>query len=255
MKPVDTNLLKQFANAFCFGRKGLSSDEIPEYFSRYEGGVPTAAGYDMSVTKSVLFVDTVKALSPENQRLALYDLCDSPPESKHEMPSKAERIKLLQALVEADGKSPLAVKLSKVTLQGVRSQWFTAASRLPDSPASAITAARTLVEGVCKTILTELGETPDSSGEVSRLVKQTRAALGIDAAQGASQNVHQILSGLGQIVDGLAGLSNKAGDRHGLAAGAKITDLSFAALAVHAAGTLSLFLIRVYRNTQRGPSQ
>jgi len=247
MKPVDANLVKQFANAFCFGRNGLSAKEIPEYFSQYESGVPTAASYEMSVTKAVLFVDTVKALSPENQYQALYDLCDSPPESKHKMPSEAERLKLLQALVMADGKSPLAVKLSAVTLQGVRSQWFIAASRLPNNPASAITAARTLVEGVCKTILTELGQTPDSSGELTTLVKQARAALCIDATQGASQNVHQILSGLGQIVNGLAGLSNKAGDRHGLATGAKITDLSLAALAVHAAGTLSLFLVRAYQ--------
>lgn len=255
MKPVDTNLLKQFAKVFCFGRKGFSAEEIPEFFSNYEGGVPTVASYDMTVSKSVLFVDSVKTLSPENQRLALYDLCDSPPESEHPMPSKAERKELLKALVQADGKSPLAVKLSKITLQGVRSQWFTAASRLPSSPASAITSARTLLEGVCKTILVELNETPDSSGDLSRLVKQTRAALGIDAAQGASQNVHQMLSGLGQIVDGIAGLSNKVGDRHGLAAGEKITDLSFAALTVHAAGTLSLFLVRVLRNIQRGPSQ
>lgn len=255
MKPVDMHLVKRFADTFCFGRKGFSADEIPAFFSSYEGAVPTVASYDMTVAKSVLFADSVRALSPENQRLALYDLCDSPPPSKHLMPSPEERRELLHALVQADGRAPLGLELSQLTIAGVRTQWFTAASRLPNSPAGAITAARTLLEGVCKTILVEIGETPDSSGDLSKLVKQTRAALGIDAAQGATQNVHQILLGLSQLVDGIAGLSNKAGDRHGLVSGAKITDLSFAGFAVHAAGTAALFLVRVHKDLQRGPGQ
>src|SRR5437867_1498767 len=55
--------------------------------------------------------------------------------------------------------------LSQVTLRAVRNQWFTAASRLPHSASSAITAARALLESTCQTILLERGETPDTSGD------------------------------------------------------------------------------------------
>jgi hypothetical protein len=253
MKPVPTDLIKCFADAFCFGKKGLSAAEIPQFFSAYEGAVPTAASYDMGVAKSVLFADCVRALSPENQRLALYDLCDSPPSSRHAMPNGEIRRGLLATLVQADGRSPIGIELSTITAYGIREHWFTAASRIPLSPAGAITAARALVESTCKTILVECGKTPDCSGDLARLYKQTREALGLDPRQGATQDVHRLSGGLTQIVDGLAGLSNKAGDRHGLPSGSKIADISYASLAVHAAGTASLFLVRVHKDIQRGP--
>jgi hypothetical protein len=251
VKAVPTNLVKQFAEAFCFGRTGFAADEIPQFFEQYQSGVPTAASYEMAITKAVLFADCVRSLSPENQRSALYDLCDNPPKSKHPMPDASTRLYLLHGLVQADGRSPLGISLSAMTLAGVRAQWFTAASRIPSSPAGAITAARTLVESTCKTILAERGEVADSSGDLSRLYKQTRKALGIDPDTGATQNVHQIINGLTQTVDGIARLSNAAGDRHGLVSGQKVEDGASAGLAVHAAGTVSLFLVRVHKDQQR----
>ena len=253
MKPVESTVIRRFADAFCYGRMGFSLEQIPAYFEQYQGSVPNLRNYVATPTKSAVFEDCVRSLSPENQRHALYDLCDNPPAARHTMPSEDARGELLALLVQADGKSPLSVELSSLTLSGVREQWFTAASRVPSSPAGAITAARTLIESTCKTILREQGETPDASGELGRLYKQVRTKLGIDPKQGASQSVNQMVGGLTQIVDGLAGLSNAAGDRHGLEGGAKIAELSFASLAVHAAGTASLFLIRVHKDVLRGP--
>lgn len=255
MKTVPIDLVKQFADAFCFGRTGFAADEIPEFFGQYQGGVPTAASYEMGTTKAVLFADCVRTLSPENQRMSLYDLCDRPPKSKHPMPDAATRLRLLHMLVQADGRAPLGVDLSSLTLAGIRTQWFTAASRIPSSPASAITAARALIESTCKTILTESSQIPDSSGDLPRLYKQTRKSLALDPDAGTSQSVHQIINGLVQTIDGLASLSNAAGDRHGLASGQKIEDGAFAGLAVHAAGTVCLFLARVHKNQKRGPVQ
>ncbi len=256
MKPVEITVISRFADAFSRGRMGFSLEQIPAHFEKYQGSVPNLSNCVGKPTKSVVFEDCVRSLSPENQRSALYDLCDNPPpDAKHPMPSEDVRRELLALLVQADGRSPLSVELSSLTLSGVRKQWFTAASRVPSSPAGAITAARTLIESTCSTILREQGETPDTSGELGKLYKQVRIKLGIDPKQGASQSVHQMVSGLTQIVDGLAGLSNAAGDRHGLEAGAKIAELSFASLAVHAAGTACVFLIRVHKDVLRGPSR
>ena len=254
MRPVDLLLAKRFGEAFADRRNGFSGEEIPQFFAKYHGAVPTTKGYLYSVTKAQVFADCLSSLSPENQRHALYDLCDVPPPSLHPMPSVGARKELLANLVEADGRSPLGIELSSLTLYGVRNQWSTAASRLPESSASAITAARSLLESTFKTILVELKETPDTSGDIAVLYKQIRSRLGIVTTQGASQNVHQIVSGLTVCVDGLAGLSNKGGDRHGLVAGARISDLSYAGLAVHSAGTVALFLVRTYKDITRGPT-
>jgi hypothetical protein len=252
MKPIPPNIIERIAEAFCYGRTGFSREEIPEYFMKYQGDVPTIHS-QFGATKTGVFVACVAALTPGNQRLALYDLCDDPPPSTHPMPSASVRAELLTALVQADGRAPLGVELSSMTIRGIRDHWFTAASRIPSSPAAAITAARSLLEATCKTILSEHGHKDRSGGDLAGVYKHVREVLGIDAKRGTGQNVHQIASGLSQIVDGLAGLSNKAGDRHGLEAGEKIDDISFASLAVHAAGTVSLFLARVHRDISRGP--
>jgi len=167
------------------------------------------------------------------------------------LPDKEKRLDLLRVLVGSDGMSPLGVDLSAVSLHGVRTQWFTATSRLGPSPSAAITAARALVETTCKTILAECGEPPDTSGDLVRLYNQTRRALKIQASSGSSQSVHQMLNGMSQVVDGLAALSNRGGDRHGLPEGIRITDRSVAVLAVHAAGTVSLFLVQTHRRSLR----
>jgi len=44
----------------------------------------------------------------------------------------------------------------------------------------------------------------------------------------------------------------KGGDRHGLESGSKIEDISYASLAVHAVGIVSLFLARVHKDLSRG---
>jgi len=251
---VPRQIIERFADAFAYSRSGFGADEIPAYFAAYQGDVPSSASFVYSPTKSELFIACVQALSPENQRQALYDLCDNPPTAKHPMPDLSAREKLLRDLVQADGQSPLGVELSGLSLTGVRAAWLRAASRLPSSPSAAITAARTMLESTCKTVLQERGEAPDESGDLGKLFKQTRKSLGLDPAKGVSQNVLQLANGLTQVVDGLAGLSNRAGDRHGLPSGAKVTNLSFASLAVHSAGTVALFLARIHRDLLRGPT-
>jgi hypothetical protein len=205
----------------------------------------------MPPTKRSYFLDCVASMTPENQRQFLYDLCDDPPVASGPLPDKTTRKALLSMLVAADGLSPLATDLSNLSVRAVRSQWFTAASRVTRSASASITAARTLLESTCQTILIELNETPDSSGDLSRLYNQTRRALHIDASSGVPQAVHQLLNGLVQVVNGLSALSNQAGDRHGLPEGARVSDRSMAGLAVHAAGTVALFLVITYRSSRR----
>lgn len=250
MRPVPAAIVTRFADTFCYGRRGYSLRELHDLFVEYQVDVPALAPSD-APTKGSYFHSSVAAMTPENQRQFLYDLCDDPPPATGPLPDENARRSLLSMLVAADGLSPLADGLSQVTLRAVRNQWFTAASRLPHSASSAITAARALLESTCQTILVERSETPDTSGDLGRLYNQTRRALQIEASAGVPQALHQLLSGLVQVVNGLAALSNQAGDRHGLPEGARISDHSMASLAVHAAGTVSLFLVRAHRSGRR----
>ncbi len=254
MQTVSTSIVKRFAARFCYGRSGYSLRELEELFVRYQVDVPSVDP-GLPPTKGAYFEQCVGAMTPENQRQFLYDLCDDPPPAIGALPDAAERLELLRALAGADGMTPIAVDLSALSMHGVRNQWFAAASRIGPSPSSAITAARALVETTCKTILTEHGETPDSSGDLGRLYNQARRTLQIQASSGSSQAVHQMLNGLCQVMDGLAALTNQGGDRHGLPAGLRITDRSVAVLAVHAAGTVSLFLVQTHRRSLRANDQ
>ncbi|MBW2342214.1 MAG: abortive infection family protein [Deltaproteobacteria bacterium] len=252
---VHPNTVQEFASAFAYGRNGLSLQELLDYFAQYQANVPSLHSLQHGTTKGSAFLECVASLSPENQRQALYDLCDHPPPAQHPMPKEEVRRDLLIHLMQGDGHSPLGTSLSELTLRDVRNQWFTAASRLPESPASAITAARALLETTCKTILQELCESPDRSGDLGKFYKLTRIQLAIGHTRGVSQAVHQIINGLTQVVEGTAAISNAAGDRHGLAEGERITELSIANLCVHAAGSVALFLTRAYKGMLRGPNE
>ena len=121
-----------------------------------------------------------------------------------------------------------------------------ASSRLPKSPSSAITAARTLVESTCKTILEECGEIPADSGDLQKLLKQVRDSLDLKTGHNVPKPVNEILSRLISCINGLAAISNDAGDRHGNVGGIRLEDITISSLIVHAAGTAALFLAQVH---------
>lgn len=189
MRPVPTAVVTRFADAFCFGRNGYSLRELHDLFVQYQVNVP-AVEPGIAPTKGSYFLSCVGAMTPENQRQFLYDLCDDPAPATGPLPDEATRRDLLSILAAADGVSPLAGDLSKVSIRAVRNQWFTAAPRVTHSASSAITAARALLESTCQTILVERGETPDTSGDLGRLYNQTRRALQIEASAGVPQALH-----------------------------------------------------------------
>jgi hypothetical protein len=186
MQPIPTSVVERFAAAFCYGRMGYSLRDLERLFVRYQVDVP-CVNPGLSPTKGSYFSQCVGAMTPETQRQFLYDLCDDPPPASGTLPSPEQRLELLRALGGADGMSPLGVSLSALSTIGVRNQWFAAASRLKPSPSSAITAARALLETTCKTILSERAETPDASGDLARLYKQTGRALQIQSSSGSAQ--------------------------------------------------------------------
>ena len=78
-----------------------------------------------------------------------------------------------------------------------------------------ITNIRSMLEAVQEEIIKLRGETvPDHKGDLIKLYKGTKKVLNLEANNKLSDILNQILSGLNNINVGLAGLSNKASDRH-----------------------------------------
>ncbi|RYG22461.1 MAG: abortive phage resistance protein, partial [Burkholderiales bacterium] len=88
-------------------------------------------------------------------------------------------------------------------------------TRIGDDPEGAITAARTLVESVCKLILDHLSIAYENDGDLGRLFKITARSLNLAVDQHEEQVFKQILTGMGSVVSGFASLRNSLGDAHG----------------------------------------
>lgn len=119
----------------------------------------------------------------------------------------------------------------------------------------AIGTAKELVETTCKTILTDLGKTPDSAWNVMELCKEARKELqltpdDISDASKAAKTVKTLLSNLATIVHGVAELRNPYGTGHGPEGRAKGLQPRHARLVAGAASTLAMFLFETHREQQ-----
>jgi hypothetical protein len=114
-------------------------------------------------------------------------------------------------------------------------------SAVESDPADAITAARALIESVCKLVLAELGEPVPDGDELPALYKKTALALRLDPTQYEAV-YRQTLSGLVSVVHGLAEVRNRLGDAHGRAPAAPRPRPRHARMAAGAAMTIAGFL-------------
>ena len=109
----------------------------------------------------------------------------------------------------------------------------------------AITNARSLVEAVLTAIEKKcVPDTPDYDGDLPKLYKRVRGHLNLSPDNPKiSESLKQTLTGFISIIQGLAGLSNKMGDRH-------VREYKpaqhHAVLVVNAAMTFSNFIFDTY---------
>ena len=75
-------------------------------------------------------------------------------------------------------------------------------------------------------------------------MRQAQEAVGFDRSQ--DQHPHRIISGLMNVINGIATINNRAGDRHGVVAGQSIDDPGLGKLCVDAAGTVGIAFIELH---------
>lgn len=244
MQHLPRVLVEKYATAFAGKGVGFSAQEISDYFCPFSNLVKPFDHYGINPTRHELFVASLYDLSPKLQYYALNELVWSERPSKYPYPNESIRNQLRQELHNFISTTPIGIFFSQIRETAFREDWVICQSRLLSNPAATITAARTMLETLLKSILFERGVQPDSTGDLGKLVKQTSDVLGLQ--RGRQQAERQILSGLGAIINGLATISNSAGDRHGSVGGRSIDDPYFANLCVNAAGTIGIAFIEMH---------
>jgi hypothetical protein len=131
--------------------------------------------------------------------------------------------------------------------EGVHMVWARALERRESDPEGAITAARTLLETVCKHILDSTGIQYDRDKiELPELYRLTSNALNLAPSQHTFDVFKQILGGVTSVVNGLGSLRNRLGDAHGQGKRPVRPASRHAQLAVNLAGAVALFLVETW---------
>ena len=161
---------------------------------------------------------------------------------------------LLKALERADAHpsdSPVSTALQHLNAAYVESCWHKALERRQGDPEGAITAARTLLETVCKHILDDQQVCYDENLDLPKLYKQAAESLNIAPVQHAEPVFKQILGGCTSVVEGLGALRNRLSDAHGKGVRASRPAPRHAALAVNLAGTMAAFLVETLEHRRQ----
>ncbi len=135
--------------------------------------------------------------------------------------------------------------LTRFDAEGIADAWNKALSRREIDPPGAITAARMLLESVCKHLLEDEDGNPSygANDDLPKLYRMASERLNLAPSQHAEDAIKRILGSAASIVEGLGTLRNKVGDAHGSGRKPVKVQPRHAALAVNMAGSMALFLI------------
>jgi hypothetical protein len=176
---------------------------------------------------------------------------------KAESPSYAGRREILQTafvpsleylerLPQGPADDALSLALAVVDSVHVQQAWRKALERRSTDPDGAITAARSMLESVCKHILDRLSVPyDDKKDDLPALFGRVAEQLDLAPSQQLEQLFKQTLGGCQTVVNGISAMRNQMGDAHGKGQGGVVPEQRYAELAVNLAGSMAVFLIGV----------
>jgi hypothetical protein len=152
-------------------------------------------------------------------------------------------IDYLEALDRSPGVQPISIILEAFDPDTVHAAWQKALDRRTADPEGAITAARTLLESVCKHVLDDAGIAYPDDADLPKLWAMSAEALNLAPHQHQEKLFKTILGNCQLIVNSLGALRNKIGDAHGSGRRPVKPRPRHAELAVNLAGTMAAFLV------------
>ena len=132
-----------------------------------------------------------------------------------------------------------------------------ALASIATDPEDAVTAACSVLESVCRSIIIELGMDLPDKKDIQGLYRAVREPLGLapertDLPSEIAGDVRAILGGLNSTVQGIGALRTHGGDAHGRERGFRRVDSRIARLAIHSASAAALFLIETWQQKYPG---
>jgi hypothetical protein len=148
-----------------------------------------------------------------------------------------------------------AEKTALLDFDTVQTDITRALASAKDDPEDAVTAACSLIESVCRSILVELGLPLPPKKDIDGLVRAVQEPLGLspgrmDLPPEIEADIRQALGGLTSVAKGIGALRTHAGDAHGRERGFRRIDGRIARLAINAASSISMFLIETWERQQ-----
>lgn len=150
---------------------------------------------------------------------------------------------------------PFISKVETLDFDTVQMEIARALPSIEEDPEDAVTAACSLIEAVCRSILVELDEPFPSKKDIDGLLKAVQKPLGLspgrpDLPAEIEQDVRQILGGLTSVAKGIGSLRTHGGDAHGREKGFRRIDARIARLALNSASSIAMFLIETWERKE-----
>lgn len=153
---------------------------------------------------------------------------------------------MLEGESRAPSDSTISARIQATSLDSVQEAWHKALERRANDAEGAITAARTLLESVCKHVLDSAGEPYGETADLPKLYALTAKQLNLSPSQHTEQLFKQTLGGCQTVVEGLGAMRNRHSDAHGKGAGGTKPAPRHAELAVNLAGAMATFLLQTW---------
>jgi hypothetical protein len=153
-------------------------------------------------------------------------------------------------MLETESRTPsdvgITAAVKSVNSAYIQETWHKALERRSNDPEGAITAARTLLESVCKHILDAAGTSYDDNAVLPKLYSLTAKQLNLSPSQHSEQLFKEILGNCQAVVEGIGALRNRHSDAHGKGVTGTQPASRHAELAVNLSGTMATFLLQTW---------
>jgi len=157
------------------------------------------------------------------------------------------RMSTARAATGSPADDTISATLAAFNPDDVHPRWLAAMSRRASDPRGAITLARTLLEDVCKWILTEADEGFKDADDLPVLYRKLAKVLKLAPDDHTEQVFKQLLGSCQQVVELLGALRNKLGDAHSSGPMRARPMPRHAELAVNLSGTMATFLVSTWQ--------
>lgn len=169
-----------------------------------------------------------------------------------ELQQQGQMVRLVQAGTSAPVLAALAQTIQTIDFDTVRRDLDRATASVTSDPEDAVTAACSVIGGVCRSVLIELELGLPEKRDIQGLYKAVREPLGLSPGREnlpaeILEDVRSVLGGLNTALQGIGALRTHAGDAHGRERGFRRIDARIARLAIHSAGAVALFIIETWQ--------